>query len=53
MTRATNPPLWLRRQNRQSAKDMANPLWMREGIGCEFGTEIALKNPRLKRKEAA
>jgi len=46
MTRATNPPKWLRDQRRRLAKDMRQPEWARRGIGCEFGAEIALKRPR-------
>ncbi len=46
MTRATRPPAWLRRQQREYAKDATKPHWYRDGIGCEFGTEIALKRKR-------
>jgi hypothetical protein len=51
MTRATNPPAWLRRQQRERANCPNSPEWVRKGIGCEFGTEIALTKPR--RKEVA
>jgi hypothetical protein len=52
MTLATKPPAWLRQLNRKHAKDASKPEWIRRGIGCEFGTEIALKNPRVKRQIA-
>jgi hypothetical protein len=45
MTKATKPPAYLRQQHRRNAKDMSKPQWIREGIGCEFGTEILLKRP--------
>jgi hypothetical protein len=53
MTFATKPPAWLRQQNKKAAKDVTKPEWYRRGIGCEFGTEIALKNPNLKRRKEA
>ena len=47
MTIATRPPKWLRDQHKRDLKSgRALPGWMREGIGCEFGTEIALKRPK-------
>lgn len=47
MTRATNPPLWLRRQRREDQKSGRKmPQWMLDGIGCEYGTEIAPKRPK-------
>lgn len=51
MTKATNPPAWLKAQQRDTAKDMSKPQWMRDGIGCEFGTEIRLSNPNDKRRK--
>lgn len=40
MTFATEPPKWLRDQQRDvNAND---PDWVKQGIGCEFGAEIAL-----------
>jgi hypothetical protein len=48
MTRAEDPPQWLREQR---LRDQANPRhadkpdWWRQGIGCEFGAEIALEKP--------
>ena len=49
MTLATKPPTWLRRQQRENAKRNDMPQWLRAGIGCEFGTEIALKRPAKKK----
>jgi hypothetical protein len=43
MTLALNPPKWLQDQRKREAKDpryMSKPTWVKEGIGCEFGTEI-------------
>lgn len=40
MTKALNPPTWLKRQNKEDAKRADLPRWSREGIGCEFGGEI-------------
>lgn len=56
MTLATNPPTWLRRQHREEVKAYnkgaySMPDWQVEGIGCEFGTEIALKRPKPRAKE--
>jgi hypothetical protein len=48
MTRAEDPPQWLREQR---LRDQANPRhadkpdWWKQGIGCEFGAEIALEKP--------
>ena len=45
MTKATNPPKWLveQRQRDRNRPDFANqPQWYKDGIGCEFGAEIAL-----------
>jgi hypothetical protein len=48
MTRAEDPPQWLREQR---LRDQANPRhadkpdWWKQGIGCEFGAEIALEQP--------
>jgi hypothetical protein len=53
MTLATAPPTWLRKQNKEHAKDTSKPQWYRDGIGCEFGCEIRLKRPKATRKEAA
>jgi len=40
-----NPPKWLVEQNKRDSKNRVRPQWMREGIGCEFGAEIALTEP--------
>jgi hypothetical protein len=51
MTRATNPPRWLQEQRRREAKDPHYhtwPNWRKEGIGCEFGSEIRLERPATK-----
>lgn len=46
MTRATNPPKWLREQNKRDREEPARragkPQWWIDGIGCEFGAEIKL-----------
>lgn len=48
MTKAEDPPQWLREQRK---RDLANPRhedkpeWRKQGIGCEFGAEIALEKP--------
>jgi hypothetical protein len=58
MTLPTRPPKWLRDQRKRAQKEpgYANrPKWVKEGIGCEFGSEISLKRPAKKplAKEAA
>lgn len=57
MTLATRPPKWLRQQHRAEQRERpatwaSRPQWYREGIGCEFGTEIALKRPQQKVRPA-
>ena len=45
MTKALNPPKWLadqREKERKSANFDSLPAWRKQGIGCEFGAEIAL-----------
>jgi len=48
MTRAEAPPQWLVEQRK---RDLTNPRhahqpdWWKQGIGCEFGAEIALDKP--------
>ncbi len=45
MTRAFNPPKWQSKQrerDRRSSGWNSRPNWYKEGIGREFGTEIAL-----------
>lgn len=56
MTLPTNPPAWLKAQNRRDKKARENrnqPQWMIDGIGCEFGAEIELKRPKLVKKAVA
>lgn len=43
MTLPTRPPKYLRDQNKADRKDLSKPQWYRDGIGCEFGSEILLK----------
>lgn len=44
MTLPENPPKWLRDQQRRN-NNAGSPQWMREGIGCEFGSELSLNAP--------
>jgi hypothetical protein len=39
MTLPTNPPKWLKDQNKAGASNMARPVWWRAGIGCTYGSE--------------
>ena len=53
MTKATKPPVWLRKQlsrDRKEARSSAkpHPQWMLDGIGCEFGNELRLKRPPVE-----
>lgn len=44
MTRALNPPKWLREhreRDRESGAYASFPQWKKDGIGCEFGAEVA------------
>jgi hypothetical protein len=43
MTLPSKPPKYLREQNKRDRKDLSKPQWYREGIGCEYGSEILLK----------
>jgi hypothetical protein len=51
MTLPENPPAWLREQIKRQNKEFSSspkrfrPPWMQDGIGCEFGAEIALTKP--------
>jgi hypothetical protein len=45
MTKPTNPPKWLRDQQRRARKEDGLPQWQRQGIGCTFGAECKLKRP--------
>jgi hypothetical protein len=43
MTLALDPPAWLlkqRERDRQDPRFATRPQWWKDGIGCEFGTEI-------------
>lgn len=45
MTKALQPPKWLQdqRDRERRSKDFNTlPAWRKDGIGCEFGAEIAL-----------
>jgi hypothetical protein len=45
MTKATNPPAWLKKQRADAKKDpryASRPEWWKNDIGCQFGAEIAL-----------
>ena len=37
-----DPPKWLRDQVKRAAKDESRPQWIRDGVGCYFGTELEL-----------
>ena len=63
MTKPTNPPKWLRDQQKfEREKDGWPQLtgrtlrglfqWQRDGIGCTFGAECELKRPAKKRNAA-
>jgi hypothetical protein len=47
MTNAENPPEYLRKQRERAATRYTSetPEWLKRGIGCEFGAEIALDQP--------
>jgi hypothetical protein len=47
MTKAENPPQWLREQRLREATspNYQTHEWLRRGIGCQFGAEIALEQP--------
>jgi hypothetical protein len=47
MTKAEDPPQWLRDQRERVATRYTSetPEWLKRGIGCEFGAEIALEQP--------
>jgi hypothetical protein len=48
MTELEKPPAWLRRQRKERMNDKL-PQWAKDGIGCEYGAEIALTKPRQPR----
>jgi hypothetical protein len=47
MTKAEDPPQWLRDQRERVATRYTSETseWLKRGIGCEFGAEIALEQP--------
>lgn len=50
MTKALRPPKWLREQRKEEASRTDMPQWWRDGIGCEFGTEIEPFTERKRRR---
>jgi len=44
MTLPINPPMWLCEQWLED-KDSERPEWAKQGIGCEFGSELSLVEP--------
>lgn len=60
MTLVTKPPKWLRDQRKREMKESPTwaerPQWYRDGIGCEYGTEIEVgsgKKGFTRRRKAA
>lgn len=45
MTLAIDPPAWLRQQQMDTSKEPDAPRWAREGVGCEYGSELSLQAP--------
>jgi hypothetical protein len=45
MTLPIDPPVWLCRQWIEEQKN-ASPEWAKQGIGCEYGSELALVAPK-------
>jgi hypothetical protein len=45
MTLPINPPAWLCEQWLEEQKDPSSPEWLKQGIGCEFGSELSLVEP--------
>lgn len=52
MTRLHNPPGWLKKQRAELRRRADAPEWARDGIGCEFGTEISPINTGRARRSA-
>ncbi len=52
MTRLEKPPVWLKKQRKRQSEtwNELTPQWIRDGIGCETGTEFLLAKPRKARK---
>jgi hypothetical protein len=53
MTLPVGPlPKWYKDQRRRERKEpnyASKPKWIKEGIGCEFGNELALEKPEPKK----
>jgi hypothetical protein len=45
MTLPISPPGWLCEQWLEEQKNPSSPEWVKEGIGCEFGSEVSLVEP--------
>lgn len=43
MIKPTKPPRYYRENTRKAQANPNKPTWMKEGIGCVFGAEVALK----------
>ncbi len=55
MTLPLNPPLWLLMQCFAVQKNVDSPEWAKQGIGCEFGSELSqvvLPAPAISREVA-
>jgi hypothetical protein len=52
MTRLHNPPEWLKKQKQQRLARKNDPQWVKDGIGCQFGTEISPINSGRARRPA-
>ena len=51
MSKPEKPPMWLRNQMKRELKSgWIMPQWRKDGLGCEFGPEIAARKPRKTRK---
>lgn len=49
MTLAENPPEWLKKQRERDLKSpRKQPEWITMGIGCEFGAELSLTEPKRR-----
>lgn len=47
MTLPLNPPAWLVEQRKRDRKK-SQPKWAQEGIGCTFGIECSMEEPKRK-----
>ena len=52
MTRLHNPPEWLKKQRTANQHRKDAPQWVKDGIGCQFGTEISPINSGRARRPA-